>query len=201
MAYQHVRQSYEARASEYSELFGTIDATAADDRKAIAEWAASVDGNALDAGCGPGHWTAFSHEHGTHIEGLDLSPSLVRLASERFPNLSFQVGNLTCLPHRDNSQGGILSWYSIIHTPPAEVPQILNEFARVLRPGGTLLIGFFNGARVEPFDHAVVTAWFWPVHEIERELQRAGFEIVKAHRRIDEGCRPHGSVLARRRKT
>ncbi len=164
----------------------------------IAEWAATITGRALDAGSGPGHWTAFLHDHEVEAEGIDLVPEFVEGAKARFPKLRFSVGDLKSLPVEGSSLGGVLSWYFVIHIEPERVQVILREFARCLRPGGTLLLGFFEGPRVEPFDHAVVTAWFWPIEAMEDELVRAGFEVVETHARTDEGSRPHGAILARR---
>src|SRR3546814_4172280 len=53
------------------------------------------------------------------------------------------------------------SWYSVIHAPPAELPQILDEFGRALAPGGSLLMGFFAGEAGVMFEHAVTTAYYW----------------------------------------
>lgn len=198
MAVEKVRSSYGARAEEYAEHLGSVEAMAAEDRQVIAEWAATIRGRALDAGSGPGHWTAFLSDHEVEAEGVDLVPEFVELAAARFPHLLFRVGELESLPVEGSSLGGILSWYSIIHAEPGQVPSILGEFARCLRAGGTLLLGFFEGPRIEPFDHAVVTAYFWPIDAMEQELTRAGFEIVDTHARTDQGSRPHGAILARR---
>ena len=195
---ERVRRSYGARAAEYTELLGSVDDMAAEDRRTIGDWAAAIEGRAVDAGCGPGHWTRFLRDHGVDVDGIDLVPEFVEGATARFPGLRFRVGELAALPVDDGALGGILSWYSVIHTEPQRVPAILREFARCLRPGGTLLLGFFAGERVEPFDHAVVTAWFWPIETMERELERAGFEILETHARQDAGSRPHGAILARR---
>ena len=59
--------------------------------------------------------------------------------------------------------GGVLAWYSLIHCEPDEIQVPLREFARVLRPGSDLLIGFFDGPRVKKFEHTVVAAHRWPV--------------------------------------
>lgn len=61
-----------------------------------------------------------------------------------------------------------------------------------------VVFGFFAGPRIEPFDHAVVTAYFWPIEAMTRELARAGLEIIDTHARTDPGSRPHGAILARR---
>lgn len=198
MTIEQIRSKYGARAAEYTEYIGSVEAMAPEDRRVIAEWGATVQGPALDAGSGPGHWTAFLSDHGVEAEGIDLVPEFVEGAAARFPHLRFRVGDLSTLPADDDSFGGILSWYSVIHTEPKDVPAILNEFARVLQSGGTLLLGFFDGPQLEPFDHAVTTAWFWPIDTMKHELTRAGFDVIETHTRTHEGSRPHAAILARR---
>ena len=75
------------------------------------------------------------------------------------------------------------------------------EFARVIRPGGGLLVGFFEGATVSAFDHAVTTAYRWPVAELGQQLAIAGFEVIETHTRTGHGYRPHGAISARRQGT
>lgn len=194
-----VRERYRSRAAEYTELLGSVDAMAAPDRDLIAHWATMIEGPAIDAGCGPGHWTRFIADHGVAVEGVDMVPEFIEGATERFPDVTFRLGRLESLPADDGALGGVLAWYSVIHTEPEQVPAILGEFARVIRPRGELLIGFFEGPRLEPFDHAVVTAYFWPVPEMRSALEVAGFEVVAVHTRTDPGRRPYGAILARRR--
>ncbi|MCJ0906324.1 hypothetical protein [Rhodococcus sp. ARC_M6] len=86
----------------------------------------------------------------------------------------------------------------VIHTPPAEVRTILAEFVRCIRPGGGLLLGFFEGAAVEPFAHLVVEAYRWHVEGLRLELLAAGFETIETHTRTGPGYRPHGAIVARR---
>ncbi|GAA1792044.1 class I SAM-dependent methyltransferase [Agromyces lapidis] len=199
MAVEDVRERYRSRAAEYTELLGSVDDMAAQDRALISEWAATIDGPAIDAGCGPGHWTKFIADHGVAVEGVDMVPEFVEVATERFPDVTFRLGRLESLPVDVGGLGGVLAWYSVIHTDPADVPAILAEFARAIRPAGTLLLGFFEGPRLEPFDHAVVTAYFWPAPEMRSALDAAGFDVVETHTRTDPGHRPYGAILARRR--
>ncbi|WP_313949460.1 class I SAM-dependent methyltransferase, partial [Frankia sp. AvcI1] len=95
-----------------------------------------------DLGCGPGHVTAHLCELGVDAFGVDLSPQMIRLARRDRPGLRFAVGNMHRLALADGVLGGIVAWYSIIHTPPVRVPALFAEFARVLAPGGHLLLGF-----------------------------------------------------------
>lgn len=65
-------------------------------------------------------------------------------------------------------------------------------------PGGSLLLGFFEGTNLESFPHAVTTAFFWPINELAKHLKFAGFEIEQTDTRIDLGKRPQAAVCARR---
>jgi hypothetical protein len=62
-----------------------------------------------------------------------------------------------------------------------------------------MLLGFFEGDAVEAFDHAVVTAYRWPVASLVALLDEAGFDVVDVHTRTDPGHRPHGAISAMRR--
>lgn len=79
--------------------------------------------------------------------GVDASAGFLASAHERFPQVSFARAELDAPPLATASVGGVLAWYSLIHTPPTGVPAILRELARVLTPAGSLLLGFFDGRR------------------------------------------------------
>lgn len=172
---------------------------AREDRDLISGWAHDIEGPAIDAGCGPGHWTDFLHQRGVVVEGVDMVDAFITDATHRFPEVPFRVGTLEALPANDGELGAILSWYSLIHTPPARLHVALKEFARCIRPGGSLLLGFFEGDHVEAFDHAVITAHFWPVPLMQNQLTAAGFDVIETHSRTDPGQRPHAAILATRR--
>ena len=91
---------------------------------------------------------------------------------------------------------GILGWYSIIHTPPVEMPLLLERAHQALRPGGSLPLGFFASDQVKPFDHAVTTAWYWPVDELAGVMTAARFTVVDRGTRQDPGARRHGWIEA-----
>ncbi len=192
--------AYSARAAEYVEKVGSVAAVHPSDRELIRSWAAGINGPILDAGCGPGHWTGYLSEHGSQTRGIDQVPEFIDYARATFPHATFALGSFDHLPDADASLGGILAWYSLIHYEPPAVRAVLNEFARALRPGGSILVGFFIGTDLEPFDHTVVTAYLWPPEALARELHGAGFEIIETHTRTgrDPKPRPHGAIIATR---
>ncbi|WP_309067175.1 class I SAM-dependent methyltransferase [Microbacterium sp.] len=197
---EQVAGAYDRRAEEYIDLFGSVDATSARDRVVIETWADGVRGPILDAGCGPGQWT--HHVAGRREEpvaGVDCSRRFIASARRRFPGIDFIEGDLARLPFADGAFGGVLAWFSVIHTAPSEVPAILREFARVTRRDGSLLMGFFSGPDQEPFDHAVTTAWYWTSDALGRKLERAGFAVEWAVERHEARMRPQAEIIATRR--
>ncbi|WP_348788781.1 class I SAM-dependent methyltransferase [Leifsonia sp. NPDC080035] len=194
-----VRSAYSDRSAEYIDLFGSIDAADPVDRERVSRWADGLTGPVLDAGCGPGHWTRHLAGRGLAAHGVDQVPEFVQRARREYPGLPFRLGSIDALDEGDASFGGVLAWYSLIHHEPSAVGTPLREFARVLAPGGGLLVGFFTGERVERFDHAVIAAYRWPVDALGGELDAAGFDVLEAHERIEAGQRPQGTLIARRR--
>ncbi|WP_309080327.1 hypothetical protein [Zhihengliuella sp.] len=76
---------------------------------------------------------------------------------------------------------------------------MLAELARVLRPGGGLLLGLFEGTPGESFEHAVATAYWWDAEAAGAALDEAGLDVLGVERRTEPGARPHLAVEARRR--
>jgi SAM-dependent methyltransferase len=194
-----VEASYSHRAAEYTDNLGSMTAFHPSDVQLVTTWADQIDGPLLDAGCGPGHWTGYLAERGSDARGVDQVPSFIDHARKTYPQVPFEVGSIDALTDASGSIGRVLAWYSLIHHEPGTIHRPLAEFARVLRPGGGLLLGFFIGPVVEAFDHAIVTAYRWSPEALSEELGRAGFEVIETHTRtgIRSKPRPHGAILAR----
>ncbi|RBQ21246.1 SAM-dependent methyltransferase [Spongiactinospora rosea] len=198
--------AYDAIAALYADLSRNALDDQPFDRASLEVFAEVVrtagGGPVAELGCGPGHTTAYLRKLGLDIFGLDLSPVMIDLAREAFPDLRFEVGSMDALDLADGALRGIVSWYSIIHTPPRELPAYLGEFGRVLAPGGHLLLGFFEseGDPVTPFDHKVTRAYRWPIDELAALTRAAGFaEVGRILREPHEGERfRHGRLLMRR---
>ncbi|WP_067279052.1 class I SAM-dependent methyltransferase [Streptomyces jeddahensis] len=173
--------AYDAVAVLYAELSrDALDALPLDRAvlAAFAELARTTDpGLVAELGCGPGPVTAHLRDLGLDVFGVDLSPVMIDLAREAYPDLRFEVGSMDALDLADGSLQGIVSWYSVIHTPPQDVPSYFAEFRRVLAPDGHLLLAFFEseGEPVTAFDHKVATAYRWPIDDLAGLAGEAGF--------------------------
>ena len=198
MADTRVKDAYAKRSAEYISWFGSIEAAAESDRELVLAWAQSVDGRIIDIGCGPGQWSSYLSERGVAVEGVDPVPEFIDHARRQHPGVTYRVGSADRIAVESSSLGGVLAWFSLIHVGPDEIDAPLTEFARCVRPGGGLAIGFFEGPELVPFDHAVTTAYFWPVGLLASRVERAGFEVTDVRTRTDAGARPQGTMLAQR---
>jgi ubiquinone/menaquinone biosynthesis C-methylase UbiE len=103
--------------------------------------------------------TAHLHSLGLPVFGVDLSSQMVELARRTHPGVRFDEGSMLSLDIPDGALGGVVAWYSIIHTPEERLPDVFAEFHRVLAPGGHLLVAFQVGDEplhlAQPFGHAV----------------------------------------------
>ncbi|RSM34561.1 class I SAM-dependent methyltransferase [Amycolatopsis balhimycina DSM 5908] len=138
--------SYDTVADSYADFVSDALEKEPYLKAALTLFAAQVDGPALDAGCGPGHFTAYLASLGVDASGIDLSPGMIDLARRSHPDLRFEVGSMTDLALPGASVAGVLASWSLIHIPDESVPVTLGHFHRVLRPGGRLMIGYHVGA-------------------------------------------------------
>jgi uncharacterized protein YceH (UPF0502 family) len=150
-----VRSSYDAVAEAYSgqlvaELRGLPFETWLLDRVA-----AHADGGpVVEVGSGPGHVTAYLADAGADATGIDLSPGMVEEARRRFPEGSYEVGDLRKLMRPTTAPGwaAVLAWYSLIHLAPAELPGAVEALARPLDAGGWLVLAMHAGTEVRHHD-------------------------------------------------
>jgi SAM-dependent methyltransferase len=192
-----VRDAYAAVADVYIGLFGSAAKVDPVDRTFIERHLTIRPGRVLDVGCGPGHLTAHLRSRGVDAAGIDLVPEFVDHARAAHPDGDYRLGSLRELDAEDGSMAGILAWYSLIHLPPDDLDRALDEFRRVVAPGGTVVAGFVHGPELGPFDHKVTTAYQWPVDEFSARLARAGFtEVDRQQRPADGSQRPQAAIAA-----
>jgi SAM-dependent methyltransferase len=93
-------------------------------------------GTALDAACGTGRYAAYLARRGHRVIGVDSSPDMLALA--RVADANFVQGDVHQLPLADGSVDIVVSALALVHVP--SLAPLMAEFARVLRPGGHLVI-------------------------------------------------------------
>jgi SAM-dependent methyltransferase len=102
----------------------------------------------LDIGCGTGRHIAALGRRGTAALGLDLSPHLLALAARRAPGRVVR-GDMRRLPFAEGVFRAALSMFTSFgyFADTAQNRAVLEEARRVVRPGGGLVVDYFNAER------------------------------------------------------
>jgi SAM-dependent methyltransferase len=140
-----VRDHYDGLPGAFTAVTGLVTGHEALAGRLIAPGKFDIHGckRILDAGCGNGRYTRFLLKHADPdalITGFDYSQQMIRRARERLGgNRATQVAaDLTRLPYADGTFDAAVCGWVLEHLP--DPTPGLRELARVLRPGGKLLL-------------------------------------------------------------
>ncbi len=136
----------------------------------------------LDAGCGQGEPVLTRVEETADGVGLDVSREMLYFADEHVTGPLVQ-GDMTRLPFAPRSFDAVVAYWSLIHVPLADHPATVEEFARVLRPGGRVLLcegpEEWVGENPDWLDSGVEMAWeIAGVERTREQLHDAGFRVT-----------------------
>ncbi|WP_236571884.1 class I SAM-dependent methyltransferase [Janibacter melonis] len=206
-----VRAAYDTMAQAYAAAYPTTEPESAPEL-AMVDHLVELLGPAarvLDAGCGTGRMSRYLADRGAVVEGVDLSPGMLEQARAAQPDIRFETGSLVDLGGDDGRYDGVLAWYSLIHLDDADAARAGREMARVVRPGGLVLVGFQTGSGVRDLgermrerglavDH--LPRWHREPDAVLSLLARAGLVEVAVMRRGPVGAEQDGqaAVLVRR---
>jgi SAM-dependent methyltransferase len=103
-----------------------------------------VGSRILDVPCGQGRHAHLLAEAGYKLDGLDYSEHLLRIARKRGtgPNLKYTRGDMRKLPIRWKGKfDAVVNLFTSFgfFDDPGDDARVMEEFARALKPGGTLL--------------------------------------------------------------
>ncbi len=160
----------------------------------LAKLAAQPNERILEVGFGTGHCLvelARSVAAGGKVYGLDLSEEMLShtrqlLESEGLAErVELTCGDAGTLPYDDNSLDGIFTSFTFELFDTPEIPSVLTEWKRVLKPGGRLAVVALSK---EGKQGVVIKAYEWthkhfpnlmdcrPIY-VRRAIEAAGFEV------------------------
>jgi phosphatidylethanolamine/phosphatidyl-N-methylethanolamine N-methyltransferase len=157
---QTVTKAYDRWAPVYDLVFGAVFERGRDAAIAAAE---RVGGRILEVGVGTG--IALPHySKSSRLCGIDISEQMLRKAQERVSELGLSnveglwVMDAEHLTFPDNSFDVVVAQYVVTTAPNPEAT--LDEFARVLKPGGEIILVSRVGA--EAGMRRALEHWFAP---------------------------------------
>lgn len=113
-------------------------------RQAFLEQVQAEQGRTLlEVGAGTGKDSLFFQEHGLDVICIDLSPGMVERCRQR--GLRAQAGDIREQGFAPASFDAVYSMNCLLHVPKHELPAVLGEIRRVLRPGELFFLGLWGG--------------------------------------------------------
>ena len=156
-------------------------------RAIVAPARIAADEVVVDAGCGVGGAAIeIARRYGAQVVGVTVSPVQVALARERAERagigerVRFLEGDCsTCLPFADHTVDVVVTIEAACHF--ADKPRFLAECARVLKPGGRVLIVDMLPHDREHYRQQMGHVWLgFSEENMRRLLETAGFEAIRA---------------------
>ena len=183
---QAVAKAYARWAPVYDFVFGRVFARG---RTASIEAAERVGGRILDVGVGTG-LSLLDYKHTNRIAAVDYSEPMLKKARERV--LEHKLDHVECVAVMDAQKLGfadavfdaVVAQYVITTVPDPEA--VLDEFVRVLRPGGEIVLVNHIGAESGP--RWLFERGFAPV------ARRLGWRPEFPWERIANWAKRHGGV-------
>jgi ubiquinone/menaquinone biosynthesis C-methylase UbiE len=139
-------QAARSHFDRWSGIYGRSRLLPSLQRKALAELRPTADDRLLDVACGAGGLVLDVAPGVDRAVGVDLSEGMLEIARSRLgaadtrlPNVEFLVGPSDALPFDDGSFTALVCTTALHHFPDPQ--RSIDEMARVLAPGGRVVIG------------------------------------------------------------
>ncbi len=186
------RDSHMKRGDDYDEIFhvqADTEILSAIEKRILLRVVTSLghrqELNHLDFACGTGRITSFLHPHTASSIGIDVSLSMLTVARARYPKITFLERDITREPLTTSASFELITAFRFFPNAQKELRDlVMNEFHKMLRPGGMLIIN----------NHQAAESNFERVHkalgrpssrvmthcEVEKLASDHGFRIVKS---------------------
>jgi SAM-dependent methyltransferase len=152
----------------------------------------------VDAGCGTGNYSAALLDHVARIEAVDMNDSMLGVARRKLADaeaagrIRFHLAAIDTLPVESISADAVMINQVLHHLPDDPkrgwplTRKVIGEFARVLRPGGMLLVnictheqirrGWWFFSLIEASEERMIQRHV-PLIELESIFTSSGFDL------------------------
>ena len=157
---QKVRENWNVHAKDYDEQY-QHGLKSAGEREAwmklLAQLIPEKNARILDVGAGTGFLSLMLAQLGHQVKGVDLSPGMLDKAKKKaktakLANIEFAEGDAEALEEPSEKYDIVINRHLLWAMPNPK--QAVSEWARVLKPGGRLLVLEFSKPILEPLSKA-----------------------------------------------
>lgn len=162
----------------------------------------------LDIGCSPGNITQYllSKRPDLEVLGIDIAPNMVALAQQNNPTARFEVMDTRDIARLKGPFEGIIGGFCLPYLSSAERRQLITDAQQLLVPGGLLYLSFVEGdpsqSGFKSGSGGRVFFHYHPLHELQAELQQAGFgqlQVARVKNQISEGAYDWHTIVTARK--
>lgn len=165
-----LQQAYDNHASERDH--GNIEPWKAQEREQFLNRIRKEGfGTLLEIGAGPGRDSLYFHDNGLQVTTTDFSEEMVRLCKAKGLPDVHQM-DLRDLSFESNRFDAVYSLNCLLHIPKAEIPAVLQQIRRLLKPNGLFFYGVYGGQDSEGI-------WEQDSHEPKRFFSFYKDEVIK----------------------
>jgi len=153
------------------------------EKQAVSGFLKAMKGrNMLELGAGTGHWTALFSHYGFEVTGIDEAEEMLEMAARKnIPNAAFRKADAHNLPFEEDRFENVAMMATLEFVE--DLGKVWDEIARVLQPGGSLLIGALNDrsstAQNREENPVFGPARFLTYEHLQTELQLFGSPELK----------------------
>ena len=142
-----------------------------------------IEGPIVDTSCGSGHMLHLYHQRFDSLRpliGVDLSPRMVKIASEKLGTYATtfvsDMRDLSRIP--SDSSAAVISFFAIHHIKPEHIMSTFQEWYRVLCYNGQLVVGAWEGSGLIDYgDESDVLAQKHLKRDLTRWASKSGFAV------------------------
>jgi ubiquinone/menaquinone biosynthesis C-methylase UbiE len=157
----------------------------------------------LDVACGTGIVARTAADRlgsGATVTGLDINENMLDVARRIRPDIEWRHGDALELPVPDAAFDVVLCQAALMFLP--DVPRALGEMARVVKPGGRVVVQVWGSLQTQPAyscfvevaarhagpDAVSLLGTYWSLGDIqslERKLEGAGLDVIERRTRLE----------------
>ena len=172
---EYIKDTYKAKPAELPEFFKLL----------------LPEARILDVGCAGGRDSLLFSKAGYEVIGIDVIDEFIKQAKKRVPKATFKKMDLMKLRFPNNYFNAIWAHAVLLHFKKTDLPKILKQFYKKLKPDGILHVRLKRGRGAGMFREKLADDQgrfftFYYKHEVEKYLKKAGYKIIKSQILPDE---------------